>query len=54
MKYYFFLLFTLFSVFGFSQKSKIDLKAIEKALKIRIHPTIMINLSSNIKGIPNL
>ncbi len=33
MKYYFFLLFTLFSVFGFSQKSKIDLKAIEKSLK---------------------
>jgi hypothetical protein len=33
MKNYFFLLFLLISVFGFSQKSKIDLKSIEKDLK---------------------
>ncbi|KFF28146.1 DUF4919 domain-containing protein [Chryseobacterium vrystaatense] len=33
MKYPFFLLLVLFSVFGFSQKSKIDLKNIEKSLK---------------------
>ncbi|WP_276876183.1 DUF4919 domain-containing protein [Chryseobacterium joostei] len=31
MKYYFFLLFMMFSVFGFSQKSKVDFKAIEKS-----------------------
>ncbi|WP_419489316.1 DUF4919 domain-containing protein [Chryseobacterium bernardetii] len=33
MKYHFFLLFIMFSVFGFSQKSKIDFKAIEKSFK---------------------
>jgi hypothetical protein len=36
MKYYFSLLFVVFSVFGFSQKSKVDLKAIEKALADQI------------------
>lgn len=33
MKYHFFLLLIFFSVFGFSQKPKIDLKTIEKDLK---------------------
>nr|WP_315031751.1 DUF4919 domain-containing protein [uncultured Chryseobacterium sp.] len=52
MKYYFFLLFTLFSVFGFSQKSKIDLKAIEKSLKNPDSPYNYDKLIFKYKGYP--
>jgi hypothetical protein len=40
---YFFLLFIMFSVFGFSQKSKVDLKLLKRASKDLILLTIMIN-----------
>ncbi|WP_312991459.1 DUF4919 domain-containing protein [Chryseobacterium flavum] len=52
MKYYFFLLFILFSVFGFSQKSKIDLKAIEKSLKSSDSPYNYEKLIFKYKGVP--
>lgn len=52
MKYHFFLLFILFSVFGFSQKSKIDLKAIEKSLKSPDSPYNYEKLIFKYKGYP--
>ncbi|CAM2816520.1 DUF4919 domain-containing protein [Chryseobacterium flavum] len=52
MKYYFFLLFILFSVFGFSQKSRIDLKAIEKSLKSSDSPYNYEKLIFKYKGVP--
>ncbi|PKF75313.1 DUF4919 domain-containing protein [Chryseobacterium sp. PMSZPI] len=52
MKPYFFLLFILFSVFGFSQKSKIDLKAIEKSLKNPDSPYNYDKLIFKYKGYP--
>lgn len=52
MKYHFFLLFTLFSVFGFSQKSKVDFKAIEKSLKSSDSPYHYEKLLFKYKGYP--
>ncbi|MCJ7934128.1 MAG: DUF4919 domain-containing protein [Chryseobacterium sp.] len=52
MKYYFFLLFLLFSVFGFSQKSKIDFRAIEKGLKSTDSPYNYDKLVFKYKGFP--
>lgn len=52
MKYHFFLLFVLFSVFGFSQKSKIDLKTIEKDLKNPKSPYNYEKLIFKYKGYP--
>lgn len=52
MKYQFFLLFLLFSVFGFSQKSKIDLKSIEKNLKNPESPYNYEKLIFKYKGFP--
>lgn len=52
MKYHFFLLFTLFSVLGFSQKSKIDLKAIEKSLRTSDSPYNYDKLIFKFKGYP--
>jgi len=52
MKYHFFLLFILFSVFGFGQKSKIDLKAIEKNLKNPDSPYNYDKLIFKYKGYP--
>jgi hypothetical protein len=52
MKYHFFLLFILFSVFGFSQKSKVDLKAIEKSLKSSDSPYNYEKLIFKYKGYP--
>lgn len=52
MKYHFFLLFILFSVFGFSQKSKIDFKAIEKSLKGSDSPYNYDKLLFKYKGYP--
>lgn len=52
MKYPFFLLFILFSVFGFSQKSKIDLKAIEKSLRTPDSPYNYEKLIFKFKGYP--
>jgi len=52
MKYHFFLLFVLFSVFGFSQKSKIDLKDIEKSLKKKDSPYNYEKLIFKYKGYP--
>lgn len=52
MKYHFFLLFVLFSVFGFSQKSKIDFKAIEKSLKNSDSPYNYEKLIFKYKGYP--
>lgn len=52
MKYHFFLLFILFSVFGFSQKSKIDLKAIEKGLRTSDSPYNYDKLIFKFKGYP--
>ncbi|WP_288444270.1 DUF4919 domain-containing protein [uncultured Chryseobacterium sp.] len=52
MKYHFFLLFILFSVFGFSQKSKIDLKAIEKSLRTSDSPYNYDKLIFKFKGYP--
>ncbi|MGE8555040.1 MAG: DUF4919 domain-containing protein [Chryseobacterium jejuense] len=52
MKYHFFLLFALFSVFGFSQKSKVDFKAIEKSLKSSDSPYNYEKLLFKYKGYP--
>lgn len=52
MKYHFFLLFILFSVFGFSQKSKVDFKAIEKSLKSSDSPYNYEKLIFKYKGYP--
>lgn len=52
MKYHFFLLFVLFSVFGFSQKSKIDLKTIEKSLRTSDSPYNYEKLIFKFKGYP--
>lgn len=52
MKYYFFLLFLLFSVFGFSQKSKLDFKSIEKNLKNSKSPYNYDKLIFKYKGLP--
>ncbi|UKB84093.1 DUF4919 domain-containing protein [Chryseobacterium sp. MEBOG06] len=52
MKYHFFLLFIMFSVFGFSQKSKVDLKAIEKSLKNPDSPYNYEKLIFKYKGYP--
>ncbi|KMQ66492.1 hypothetical protein ACM46_02865 [Chryseobacterium angstadtii] len=52
MKYQFFLLLVLFSVFGFCQKSKIDLKAIEKSLKKPDSPYNYEKLIFKYKGYP--
>ncbi|MDR4954970.1 DUF4919 domain-containing protein [Chryseobacterium sp. ES2] len=52
MKYHFFLLVILFSVFGFSQKSKIDLKAIEKSLRTSDSPYNYDKLIFKFKGYP--
>jgi len=52
MKYHFFLLFIFFSVFGFSQKSKIDMKAIEKSLSNNGSPYNYDKLIFKYKGLP--
>ncbi|WP_080777497.1 DUF4919 domain-containing protein [Chryseobacterium phocaeense] len=52
MKHYFFLLLVFFSVFGFSQKSKIDLKNIEKSLKNSDSPYNYEKLIFKYKGYP--
>ncbi|ROI01340.1 DUF4919 domain-containing protein [Chryseobacterium sp. G0240] len=52
MKYHFFLLFILFSVFGLGQKSKIDLKAIEKSLRNPESPYNYDKLIFKYKGYP--
>ncbi|MDW9381106.1 DUF4919 domain-containing protein [Chryseobacterium sp. JV558] len=52
MKYHFFLLFIMFSVFGFSQKSKLDLKAVEKSLKNSDSPYNYEKLIFKYKGYP--
>ncbi|UKB79541.1 DUF4919 domain-containing protein [Chryseobacterium sp. MEBOG07] len=52
MKYQFFLLFILFSVFGFGQNSKIDLKAIEKSLQNSDSPYNYEKLIFKYKGYP--
>ncbi|MGG5209215.1 DUF4919 domain-containing protein [Chryseobacterium sp. MIQD13] len=52
MKYHFFLLLVLFSIFGFSQKSKIDLKNIEKSLKNPDSPYNYEKLIFKYKGYP--
>ncbi|AZB09285.1 DUF4919 domain-containing protein [Chryseobacterium sp. G0162] len=52
MKYHFFLLFILLSVFGFSQKSKVDFKAIEKSLKSSDSPYNYEKLIFKYKGYP--
>ncbi|WP_223608510.1 DUF4919 domain-containing protein [Chryseobacterium sp. OSA05B] len=52
MKCHFFLLFVLFSVFGFSQKSKVDLKDIEKSLKKKDSPYNYEKLIFKYKGYP--
>ncbi|HCN51171.1 MAG TPA: DUF4919 domain-containing protein [Chryseobacterium sp.] len=52
MKYYFSLLFVVFSVFGFSQKSKVDLKAIEKSLSRSDSPYNYDKLIFKYKGYP--
>ncbi|RTZ50415.1 DUF4919 domain-containing protein [Chryseobacterium arthrosphaerae] len=52
MKYPFFLLFMMLSVFGFSQKSKVDLKAIEKSLKNPDSPYNYDKLNFKYKGYP--
>ncbi|WP_307272074.1 DUF4919 domain-containing protein [Chryseobacterium sp. W4I1] len=52
MKYHFFLLLVLFSVFGFSQKSKINLKNIEKDLKNSASPYNYEKLIFKYKGYP--
>lgn len=52
MKGHFFLLVILFSVFGFSQKSKVDLKAIEKSLKNSDTPYNYEKLIFKYKGYP--
>ncbi|MFZ4930533.1 DUF4919 domain-containing protein [Chryseobacterium sp. Mn2064] len=52
MKYHFFLLFMMLSVFGFSQKPKVDLKAIEKSLKNSDSPYNYEKLIFKYKGYP--
>lgn len=52
MKYHFFLLFMMLSVFGFSQKPKVDLKAIEKSLKNTDSPYNYEKLIFKYKGYP--
>ncbi|MBB4806814.1 hypothetical protein HNP38_002110 [Chryseobacterium defluvii] len=52
MKFHFFLLFLLFSVFGFSQKSQPDFKAIEKNLKNSGSPYHYERLIFKYKGYP--
>lgn len=52
MKYHFFLLLLFISVFGFSQKSKIDFKAIEKDLKNEKSPYNYDKLIFKYKGYP--
>lgn len=52
MKYPFFLLFMMLSVFGFSQKSKVDLKTIEKSLKNPDSPYNYDKLIFKYKGYP--
>lgn len=52
MKYHFFLLLIFFSVFGFSQKSKIDMKAIEKSLSNNGSPYNYDKLIFKYKGLP--
>lgn len=52
MKYYFSLLFVMFSIFGFSQKSKVDLKAIEKSLSRSDSPYNYDKLIFKYKGYP--
>lgn len=52
MKYYFSLLFLLFSVFAFSQKTRIDLKTIEKNLKNPDSPYNYDKLIFKYKGYP--
>jgi hypothetical protein len=52
MKYHFFFLLLLVSVFGFSQKSKIDFKAIEKDLKNEKSPYNYDKLIFKYKGYP--
>ncbi|GAB0154925.1 hypothetical protein CHRYSEOSP005_01850 [Chryseobacterium sp. Alg-005] len=52
MKNYFFLLFLLFSVFGFSQKSKLDFKSIEKNLTNAQSPYHYDKLIFKYKGYP--
>lgn len=52
MKYHFFLLFLLFSVFGFSQKSKVDLKSIEQSLHNSQSPYNYEKLIFKYKGYP--
>ncbi|MFP3832665.1 DUF4919 domain-containing protein [Chryseobacterium sp. SIMBA_028] len=52
MKHYFFLLFIMFSVFGFSQKSIVDFKAIEKSFKNSDSPYKYEKLLFKYKGYP--
>ncbi|ANF50601.1 hypothetical protein A0O34_08725 [Chryseobacterium glaciei] len=52
MKYHFFLLLLLVSVFGFSQKSKIDFKSIEKSLTNAQSPYNYEKLIFKYKGYP--
>lgn len=52
MRYQFFLLFIMFSVFGFSQKTKVDLKAIEKSLRNSESPYNYDKLIFKYKGYP--
>lgn len=52
MRYYFFLPFLFLSIFGFSQKSKIDFKSIEKNLKDSQSPYNYDRLIFKYKGIP--
>lgn len=52
MRYQFFLLFIMFSVFGFSQKTTVDLKAIEKSLRNSESPYNYDKLIFKYKGYP--
>lgn len=52
MKYHFFLLFLLFSVGGFSQKSKVDIKSIEQSLHNSQSPYNYEKLIFKYKGYP--
>lgn len=52
MKYHFFLLFLLFSVCGFSQKSKVDMKSIEKSINNSQSPYNYDKLIFKYKGYP--
>lgn len=52
MKYHFFLLLLFISVFGYSQKSKIDFKSIEKSLTNKQSPYTYEKLIFKYKGYP--